>query len=515
VGARVRRKAAGRTADVCLILEGTYPYVTGGVSGWVHQLVTALPDLTFALFHIAATRGETATPRYTLPPNVVDLVNVGLHGGDEEPAPPSHLSEDDWAEMRVFHDRLRDGGEPGLDALLARVSPAPGKGPSAHEMVYGRAAWEIVTQLYEDRAPGVSFVDYFWTWRFTHLPIFRLLHAPVPDARVYHTVSTGWAGLVAAMARARTGRPLLLTEHGIYSAERRIEIDQADWITVQRQAPLTLRAGPGFFKELWSRLFYRLARLTYAYADLIVTIYEGNRTAQIQDGADPARTLVVPNGVNLADFGEIVPSPRAPGAFTVGFVGRIVPIKDVKTFLRAFGLVAAALPEARARLVGPDDEDEEYAAECRTLVATLGIAERVSFTGRADVRQHYPDMDVIALTSLSEGLPLVMLEAYAAGLPVVASDVGACRELIVGRDAQDKALGPSGLVTGIADPGATADALLTLARDPGLRREMGEAGRVRVRRYYDEADLVRSYRGIYARLLDADARGPARATGTA
>jgi glycosyltransferase involved in cell wall biosynthesis len=337
----------------------------------------------------------------------------------------------------------------------------------------------------------------------------------VPDAKVYHTVSTGWAGLVASIARARTGRPLLLTEHGIYSAERRIEIDQADWITVQRQAPLTLRAGPGFFKELWSRLFYRLARLTYAYADLIVTIYEGNRTAQIQDGADPARTLVVPNGVNLADFGEIVSSPRAPGAFTVGFVGRIVPIKDVKTFLRAFGLVAAALPEARARLVGPDDEDEEYAAECRALAATLGIAERVTFTGRADVRQHYPDLDVIALTSLSEGLPLVMLEAYAAGLPVVASDVGACRELIVGRDAQDRALGPSGLVTGIADPGATADALLTLARDPGLRREMGEAGRVRVRRYYDEADLVRSYRGIYGRLLDADARGPARAMGTA
>jgi glycosyltransferase involved in cell wall biosynthesis len=488
-------------ADVCLILEGTYPYVTGGVSGWVHQLVSALPELTFALFHIAATKDEALTPRYTLPPNVVGLVNVGLHGGDEEPAPPSHLSAEDWEEMRTFHDRLREGGDPGLEALLARVSPAPGKGPAPHELIYGRAAWEIVTRLYEERAPTVSFVDYFWTWRFTHLPMFRLLHAPVPAARVYHTVSTGWAGLAATLARARTGRPLLLTEHGIYTAERRLEIDQADWIAVQRQAPLTLRAGPGFFKELWSRLFYRLARLTYAYADLIVTIFEGNRAAQIEDGADPARTLVVPNGVNLADFGDVVPGPRAPGAFTVGFVGRIVPIKDVKTFLRAFRIVAEALPGARARLVGPDDEDEEYAGECRALAATLGIADRVEFTGRAEVREHYPDLDVVVLTSLSEGLPLVMLEAYAAGLPVVASDVGACRELVLGRDAEDRALGPAGLVTGIADPAATADAILTLARDPGLRGEMGEAGRARVRRSYDEADLVRSYRGIYARLL--------------
>jgi glycosyltransferase involved in cell wall biosynthesis len=465
--------------------------------------VTALPELRFTLFHIAAAKGETLTPRYTLPPNVVGLVNVGLHGGDEDATPPSKMSAEDWDEMRVFHDRLRSGEAPGLDTLLARVSPAPGTGPSAHELVYSRPAWEIVTRLYEERAPTVSFVDYFWTWRFTHLPVFRLLHAPVPEAKVYHTVSTGWAGLVAAMARARTRRPLLLTEHGIYSAERRMEIDQADWITVQRQAPLTLRAGPGFFKELWSRLFYRLARLTYADADLIVTIFEGNRAAQIQDGADPARTLVVPNGVDVAAFGDIAPGPRAPGVFTVGFVGRIVPIKDVRTFLRAFRTVAEALPGARARLVGPDDEDEEYAADCRTLAATLGIADRIAFTGRADVREHYPDIDLMVLTSLSEGLPLVMLEAYAAGIPVVASDVGACRELIVGRDAADKALGPSGLVTGIADPSATADAIMTLARDPGLRREMGEAGRARARRYYDEADLVRSYRDIYARLLNS------------
>jgi len=488
-------------ADVCLILEGTYPYVTGGVSGWVHQLVTALPEIRFTLFHIGATKGETVTPRYTLPPNVLGVVNVGLHGGDEEPAPPSKLSAEDWAAMKVFHDRLRDGAPPELGALLARVAPAPGAGASGHELVYGRAAWEIVTQLYEERAPTVSFVDYFWTWRFTHLPMFRLLHAPVPEARVYHTVSTGWAGLVASLVRARTGRPVLLTEHGIYANERRMEIDQADWITVQRQAPMTLMAGPGFFKELWSRLFYRLSRITYAHADLIVTIFEGNRVAQINDGADPARTLVVPNGVDLAAFGEIAPNPRVPGIFTVGFIGRVVPIKDVKTFLRAIRIVADALPGVRARVVGPVDEDEEYANECRTLAATLGIEDKIEFTGRADVKRHYADCDVIVLTSLSEGVPLVILEAYAAGIPVIASDVGACREMIHGRDAADKALGPSGLVTGIANPGATADAILTLARDPGLRKEFGEAGRTRVRTYYDEADLVRSYRSIYERML--------------
>jgi glycosyltransferase involved in cell wall biosynthesis len=125
----------------------------------------------------------------------------------------------------------------------------------------------------------------------------------------------------------------------------------------------------------------------------------------------------------------------------------------------------------------------------------------VEFTGRVDVKQIYPRIDVLVLTSISEGLPLVILEAAAAGVPVVATDVGACRELLDGRLPADRALGPSGLVTGLADPGATAQAILSLARDAGLRDEMGRAARARVRAYYQESDLIRSYREIYASLL--------------
>lgn len=494
-------------ADVCLILEGTYPFVTGGVSSWIHQLVQGLPELRFALFHIGATAGETPEMVYTLPANVTGLTTLGLHGGDEPDEPGPALPTAAWESLRAFHDEMRQGRTEGLGALLGRMSPAPGRGPSGHDLIYGKPAWTVVRQLYEVRAPEVSFIDYFWTWRFTHLPIFRLMHAAMPEARVYHTVSTGWAGLVAAMTRARTGRPMMLTEHGIYSRERRIEIDQADWIFVQRQAPMTLNLGAGFFKELWAQLFHRLSEMTYAHADLIVTIFEGNRRAQLQDGADPARTLVIPNGVDLARYEGLVPQPPAPGEFRIGFVGRVVPIKDVKTFIRAVKIVRETVPGARAVVVGPTDEDPDYFAECQTLAATLGVADAVEFTGRADVREHYPKLEVVVLTSVSEALPLVILEAYAAGLPVVASDVGACRELIEGISREDRAVGRSGLVTGIADPGATAQALLVLARDPGLRQEMGRAGRARARAFYQEGDLVRSYREIYGRLAARPAAG--------
>jgi glycosyltransferase involved in cell wall biosynthesis len=167
--------------------------------------------------------------------------------------------------------------------------------------------------------------------------------------------------------------------------------------------------------------------------------------------------------------------------------------------------VKGALSRARAVIAGPGDEDPEYLEECKTLAATLSVTERVEFTGRVDVKEIYPRIDVLVLTSISEGLPLVVLEAAAAGLPVVATDVGACRELLEGRLPADRALGPSGFVTGLADPGATAQAILSLARDAGLRDEMGQAAQARVRAYYQEADLIRSYREIYAGLMAAPA----------
>ena len=490
-------------ADVCLILEGTYPYVTGGVSAWIHQLLRALPEIRFALFHIGSTAGTTLTAQYQLPSNVVSLTNLGLHGGDEPDVHGQALQPDDWEAVRTFHDQLQEERTAGFTALMERIAPAPGGGPSGHDYLYGKPSWEVVRQIYEARASDVSFVDYYWTWRFTHLPMFRLMHATLPEAAVYHTVSTGWAGLAATLARVRTGRPMLLTEHGIYARERRSEIDQAEWIYVQRQGPMSLSGGPGFFKELWTRLFVRLSQLTYEHADLIVTIFEGNRQAQIRDGADPAKTVVIPNGVDLEPLAGLVPVPAAPGEFRVGFVGRIVPIKDVKTFLRALKILVEHLPGARAVLAGPTDEDPDYVTECRTLAATLGIQDRVEITGAVDVREIYARLDAVALTSVSEGLPLVVLEAGAAGLPMVATDVGACRELLQGRDRADRARGPSGLVTGVADPGATSEALLTLARDPGLRHEMGRVARERIRAHYQERDLVASYRDIYGRLMAA------------
>jgi glycosyltransferase involved in cell wall biosynthesis len=152
------------------------------------------------------------------------------------------------------------------------------------------------------------------------------------------------------------------------------------------------------------------------------------------------------------------------------------------------------------RIVGPLEEDPSYARRCTSLVDTLGRGSSIQFLGPRPASEIYKDLDVVVLTSFSEGQPLVILEAYAAGLPVIASDVGACREMIEGRSA-DRHLGPSGLVTRVATPGDTASALVRFARDPQLRRSMGAAGRRRVLGFYRRQEMIDSYRNIYRELV--------------
>ena len=123
-------------------------------------------------------------------------------------------------------------------------------------------------------------------------------------------------------------------------------------------------------------------------------------------------------------------------------------------------------------------------------------------------RDYYRTLDVVVLTSLSEAQPLVILEANCAGVPIISSDVGACRELLDGNTPEDQALGPSGLITAVRRPEGTADALVRLWQDEPLRQQMARAGQARVREFYREEQLYATYRDLYRHYRD---RSPAQA----
>ncbi|MCR9248694.1 MAG: GT4 family glycosyltransferase PelF [bacterium] len=494
-------------ADVVLVLEGTYPFVLGGVSAWVHRIVGQLPDLRFGVVHIAPRAGYYGeAPAYELPANVVFVEELGLNSADGRAHPrrqrrARHLLVAMWRELM----RLRDGEAAALPELTLRARRLRDAGISALDVLESEACWDALTACYQKEAADQSFLDFFWTWRVAYQPVLALLFAEVPRAGMYHTVSTGYAGLLAAVASAQHERSVILTEHGIYTKERRIEIYSANWIHDADDGALVIDSSAPYFRQFWNRHFETLSRCCYREAQRIFTLYGQNRESQIDDGADPDRCEIVPNGVDVAayDVAAIAAAAarREQHPFTVAFVGRVCPIKDVRTFLAAMRLVAREVPELVVRVLGPMAEDVEYAEQCRTFAVELGLGDNVRFEGPVDVRVELAGVDVVVLTSISEAQPLVVLEAGALGIPVVATDVGSCRELLEGRTPADQALGVGGLVTPIASPGAVARAVLELHADAELRDRMGQSLQARVRRFYDESSMVATYRGIYEHCL--------------
>ena len=161
------------------------------------------------------------------------------------------------------------------------------------------------------------------------------------------------------------------------------------------------------------------------------------------------------------------PPPERSGSCRVVFSGRLVPWKGQRTFLQAFALACAGHPEAEAWLIGGGDAT--YEAALREEARRLGIQDRTRFLGhRDDVRELVRQCDVAVHCSEREPFGLVIIEAMACGLPVIAADVQGPREII--RPGETGFLAPAG------DAGAFAAVLRRLLEDGELRRRVGEAG---------------------------------------
>jgi glycosyltransferase involved in cell wall biosynthesis len=494
-------------ADVALLLEGTYPFVQGGVSSWVHAIIRGLPQLDFAIMYLGATRSQHGEMKYELPPNVVHLetefiMDVGTflppvkRGGKKGAfdAIPK-LIESFKGPAAGFDSKL-------LAGLLRRLGTADGI--EVEDFHHHPEAWELIRDAFRRYSTDPSFIDYFWTVRTMHRPLFKLaaLARRLPPARLYHSISTGYAGFLGMMMKMLTGRPYILTEHGIYTKERKIDLGQADWIRDPRESfSSPLDGDIGHLRKLWIRFFEGIGRLTYSAADPIIALYDGNRQRQVRDGAPAARTRVIPNGIDVQRFSKLRAPPLGRIPPILGLIGRVVPIKDVKTFVRTVRCLAARLPDVEGWIVGPETEDPQYARECRGLVESLELGHRVKFLGFQKVEHILPRLGLLTLTSISEALPLVVLEGFAAGLPALTTDVGCCRELIEGRTAEDRAIGAAGAVASIADPDGLAEAAVRLLGDPQRWQQARLAAIRRVESYYTLESMIDNYLGIYSEAL--------------
>lgn len=504
----------GTRADIALLLEGTFPYVSGGVSSWVNQIIRAFPELSFALVFLGSRPEDYGDPKYALPDNVVHLethyMHANLSGGAEIKARRGDPAA--FKRSAELHAAFRASATPGQHPDLAAFAEIardvqPGGKLTMEDFLHSEESWKFISESYLERCVDPSFVDYFWTVRIMHRPLWQLgeIAQKLIPVRALHTVSTGYAGFLGALLARSRGLPLILSEHGIYTKERKIDLYQNEWIRDNRNIFQRDPTEISYFRQMWIRFFEWLGRLCYDAADPIIALYETNRLRQVADGALPERTRNIPNGVAIGRLSALR-AQRAERVPPVAcLIGRVVPIKDIKTFVRAMRRVANQMPAAQGWIAGPEDEDPGYAAECRALVSGLGLQDNVQFLGFQKIDQLMPKIGLVVLSSISEALPLVILEGYAAGVPCVATDVGSCAQLIHGLGDEDRALGSSGRVVGLADPQALGDAMLELLRDPDEWKRAQKAGIARVETYYADSMMFGAYRDVYEHALAATA----------
>jgi glycosyltransferase involved in cell wall biosynthesis len=493
-------RQASRPAEVCLILEGTYPYVSGGVSTWVHQLLTSLPDVCFEIIHIGASRGAGQRAQYEIPANVASLRDIFL----EEDLPKSELKRGRATRQQrqrlaaAARASLIDGSSSFKSLLLEFLEH--GDGFTFHDLWTDREMWDVFNGLYDKLMPDSSFKDFFWTARSIARPIWNLLRAcdEIGTPKVFFTACTGYAGMLAAVLSEQRQAGFLLSEHGIYVRERLEEMRHADWIRDQPPRRAELLPNFGKLKSLWMMLFCEQAALAYGSADEITSLFGRNASIQEEFGASPEKISIVPNGVSRELLDYPLPARESRRKPSVGFLGRIVQIKDVKSLLRAAATVIRDIPDAQFLIAGPTEEEPAYYHSCIELACGLGISDQVHFVGTVEAAAFLREIDVNVLSSVSEGMPFSILEGFALGVPAVSTDVGACRELIEGPPGDR--LGHAGIITEVREPAQLAGAIMRLLSDAETRAQMGAIARSRVERYYLKEDVMQHYLEAFKRI---------------
>jgi glycosyltransferase involved in cell wall biosynthesis len=470
-----------RPLRIALVSEGTYPYHPGGVSLWCDQLVKGMPESPFTVVALTVDGREPISwPR---PANLAEIINLPLWS--PRPRIPHRSSLSSAGPVKDAHQRFLNGlvraGEPGsVDEFISGL--------------YGMFTWAQVGDLRSALIANDALERLQWAYArvappgtgaltlhdalvisdmFEHM-VRPLSHPPI-RADVIHLAMNGISALVAFASKWAYGTPIVMSEHGVYLRERYLSSDES-W--------------PYAVRLLMLRFHRALAQAAYRLVDVLAPHSEYNRRWQLYNGGTPDRIRTMYNGINPRDFPPAQGEPAVP---TVVFVGRIDPLKDLHTLIRAFALVRVEIPEARLRMFGPVPVgNEAYHKSCLDLIDELGLGGSAVFEGRVPRQvDAYHAGHVTALTSVSEGFPYTVVESMATGRPQVCTNVGGVAE----------AVGDAGFVVPPRDHAAVASACVKLLQDSELRHRAGQIARRRVLERFTLDQWNLAYRAMYDELV--------------
>ena len=466
---------------IALVSEGTYPFAMGGVSVWFDQLIRGMPQHSWGV--VALTVDGTEKTMWEAPPNLAGVRTIPLWGPHRF-RPGAEVGEDFVVPFSVLVASLmspltahsgqaardRTAFLVALEALhdLARREDVGNALTSPAALTVLMDEWN---GLYGD---GLSLGDALQVALLLE-HMLRPLFADAVHADLVHCSMNGLSMLVAMAAKWTYGTPVLMSEHGIYLRERYLSYLEED--------------APHAVKVLVLSFFRLLAGAGYLVADALAPHSSYNRRWQLENGASVQRMWTMYNGVSPAHFPA---APTEPDVPTIVFMGRIDPLKDLHTLIRAFVLVHAEMPEAMLRIYGGTAaESRDYHESCVRLVRSLGLEESIVFEGRVDSPvEAYHAGSIVALSSISEGFPYTVVEAMACARTVVCTDVGGVKE----------AVGACGLVVPPRDSAAFASACLRLLRDHALRASLATAARERILEHFTLDHSLEAYSRLYDHL---------------
>ncbi|PHQ90303.1 MAG: glycosyl transferase family 1 [Sulfurimonas sp.] len=515
--------------DVMLFSEGTYPYIKGGVSSWILQLMKGLPQYTFGVCFIGATEfvdGERMEVSYEFPKNLKHLeVHYLFDHKEKIKAKKTKGKKAGFDAVEALYSSFKDSNVT-IPKMMQNIDFYM-KDIPFEDFLHSKKSWDFINKIYMQNCPDVPFVDYFWTLRNIHKPIWILAEIvqKLPKTKVYHAPSTGYAGFLGALSSYTNNRPFLLTEHGIYTRERKIDMLSADWIEYKKPSLLQQPEEYNYIKRMWVNFFDKIGVFSYHRSNHILSLFPGAQKIQVQFGAKKSKTRVIPNGVDVDALMDTMKYRQKTPKPIITLIGRVVPIKDIKTFIRAIKIASQSIPEIQGWIVGAVDEDKEYVKECQQMAISLGLKKEIQIFkgnktssthlaiennedtiklfGHCDIKKILPKSALQTLSSISEGMPLVILEGFAAGVPCVATDVGSCKDLIAGGiNEEDISIGMAGAITGIANPDALAKAYIRLLDfTTGDWRRAQAAGLKRVQKYYRQEFFLQDYKELYDEAL--------------
>ncbi|HEY7794085.1 MAG TPA: glycosyltransferase [Gaiellaceae bacterium] len=303
----------------------------------------------------------------------------------------------------------------------------------------------------------------------------EIIRARRPDVLHTHTAKAGATGRIAAtLAGSARPKAVVHTYHG--------------------------HVLSGYFSRRWEHLFRRIESVLALTTGTLIAVSDEVRDDLVGFGvAGPERFVVVPYGFDLPAWSDADDAARTrirkelglgADTFAIGWAGRLTAIKRPLDLVRTLRAVVDSGVDAQLVLVG----DGELRGDVEALARELGVAGRTRFAGfQQRIREWYAAVDASLLTSANEGTPVVAIESLAAGRPVVATRAGGTGTVV-----QD---GTSGYLLEIGDIAGLAARLAELARDPELRRRLGEAGAADVRERFTVSRMADEIDAVYARLL--------------